>query len=453
MDQTRRAYGRHRIIKFIASMWLVTVGLVLAHSAAVSASPLQDAQAQVRALTQSIDQLRLQIQADSLAYQQSETQLQQTQVHITQLHHRIAVKRRQIQTLKLKVRSEALNLFIQGETSPWWFDIAQGNPSSIPLKQEDASTASSIQQQAVLQYQQATAQLKMTLVQLHTLQTQQRDAATAAQRDQSAVELAVTTAQAKLSSASTTVQTLVAQQEQQQAIAAQQAAARQAAAQQAAIQQAAARQAAAQQAAARQAAAQQAAAQQVTDQRTVVTAPPPTSNPVYVNPSPSPPVSSGAYANPLRSISGLAVERIDQGVDYNGVGPIYAIGNGVVTSVYNGGWPSGVYIAYQLTSGPASGEYVYVAESVRPAVSVGESVSSSTVLGTLYNGVDGIETGWANTGGDGTTMAATSGQFYGANSTAYGYNFSQLLQSLGAPGGILTGPPTGLTSSNWPQWS
>jgi murein DD-endopeptidase MepM/ murein hydrolase activator NlpD len=408
----------------------------------------------VQSLTQSIDQLRLKIQADSLAYQQSESQLQQTQSRITQVQRQITIKRESIKILKKKVRSEALNLFIQGETTPWWFSLAQGDPSSIALKQEDASTASSIQQQAVVQYQQASAQLKSTVLQLSSLETQQHSAARAAQLDQSQVEIAVASAQSKLNSASSTVRTLVAQQEQQQAIAEQQLVASQRAAQlaheQAAAQQAAAQQAAAQQAAAQQAAAQQAAAQQAAAQRTISSPAPTFTNPVTT--SPTPPVSPGGYANPLRSISGLAVERIDQGVDYNGVGPIYAIGDGIVTSVYNGGWPGGVYIAYQLTSGPASGAYVYAAESIHPAVSVGESVTSSTELGTLYDGPDGIETGWANMGGDGTTMAAISGQFYGANSTAYGYNFSQLLQSLGAPGGDLTSTPTGVVSSNWPQW-
>ena len=99
------------------------------------------------------------------------------------------------------------------------------------------------------------------------------------------------------------------------------------------------------------------------------------------------------------------------------------------------------------------GRVVYVAESVNPTVTPGQSVTPNTVIGTLYNGSSGIETGWANPGGNGTTMAAIYGQFYGANSTAFGYNFSQLLSSLGGPGGVLqNNPPTGSVPSNWPQW-
>jgi hypothetical protein len=71
----------------------------------------------------------------------------------------------------------------------------------------------------------------------------------------------------------------------------------------------------------------------------------------------------------------------------------------------------------------------------------------------MYEGFAGIETGWASPSLTGETMARTSGQFGGSNSTAYGFNFSQLLRSLGAPGGVLqNNPPTGSLLSGWPVW-
>ena len=60
-----------------------------------------------------------------------------------------------------------------------------------------------------------------------------------------------------------------------------------------------------------------------------------------------------------------------------------------------GRWPGGGWITYQLTSGPGAGLVVYVAEDVTPAVQVGERVTASTVVANMYNGGDGIETGWA----------------------------------------------------------
>jgi murein DD-endopeptidase MepM/ murein hydrolase activator NlpD len=173
------------------------------------------------------------------------------------------------------------------------------------------------------------------------------------------------------------------------------------------------------------------------------------SAPVTVAFHPSP----GSYADPLRSISALTPERIDQGVDYSGYGPIYAIGDGVVLSTGNGGWPGGTFISYRLTDGPASGLAVYAAEDIDPRVTVGQSVSSGTVLGTMYEGPEGIETGWADPSGDGNSMANDAGQFSGDNSTAFGADFSQLLTSLGAPPGIAQNdPPTGSLPSGWPTW-
>jgi len=170
-------------------------------------------------------------------------------------------------------------------------------------------------------------------------------------------------------------------------------------------------------------------------------------------PSQSPPASTAGYANPLRAASALSPERIDQGVDFSGFGPIYAVGNGVVLSTVNGGWPGGTFIAYQLTDGPAAGLVVYVGEDVEPAVQVGARVTSTTELGRMYAGPDGIETGWADATALGNTMARTYQQFDGSNSTAFGANFSQFLQSVGAPGGILqNNPPTGQLPQGWPRW-
>jgi murein DD-endopeptidase MepM/ murein hydrolase activator NlpD len=186
--------------------------------------------------------------------------------------------------------------------------------------------------------------------------------------------------------------------------------------------------------------------------QTVATAsaplPAPTTPTAQANANPGGP---SGYENPLRAIAGLSPERIDQGVDYMGYGPIYAIGDGVILSTVNGGWPGGTFITYKLESGPAAGLVVYAAEDINPSVYIGQQVNANTVIGTMYEGWSGIETGWAN-GSEGDTMAMTAGQFGGSNSTAFGWNFDQLLVSLGAPGGILESGPTGAVPSGWPTW-
>ena len=190
------------------------------------------------------------------------------------------------------------------------------------------------------------------------------------------------------------------------------------------------------------------AAQAAAAQTQALIPPPPSapssSDPPSATPPPSsPPSSPGSYSNPLRDISGLSPERIDEGVDYSGFGPIYAIGDGVVVNTVGDGWPGGTFIAYRLTDGPASGLVVYAAEDIEPSVQVGETVNSGTVIGQVFEGPDGIETGWADGSALPDTMARAYGQFDGSNSSAFGYNFSDLLARLGAPPGIGNGPPSG----------
>jgi hypothetical protein len=150
------------------------------------------------------------------------------------------------------------------------------------------------------------------------------------------------------------------------------------------------------------------------------------------------PAASG-YLNPLRAVSGLVPERVDQGVDFAGTGPVYAIGDAVVTDAMgvNSGWPGGGWVSYQLTDGPDAGLVVYVAEDVTPTVQLGQHVSSATEIANMYNGGDGIETGWAAAQ---TSLTAESQMpeaggigAGGPFPTMVGLSFDGLLQSLGVP--------------------
>lgn len=174
--------------------------------------------------------------------------------------------------------------------------------------------------------------------------------------------------------------------------------------------------------------------------------------------------SINSYTNPLRGVKNIQAERIDMGVDYGGTGPVYALGTGIIKNLTNSGWMyngNDAFITEQLSSGPAKGDYVYVAEgcSVASGLHIGEQVTSNTVL---CNMTSSIETGWAQPPGNGNTMASTtpgtynSGEFNGNNTTAFGLNYNQLLVKLGAPSGKNQDPAMGSLGgalpSNWPTW-
>ena len=173
----------------------------------------------------------------------------------------------------------------------------------------------------------------------------------------------------------------------------------------------------------------------------------PTPVSVAFHPSPGP-------RRPSARINALTPERTDQGVDYSGYGPIYAIGDGVVLSTVNAGWPGGTFIAYRLSDGPASGLAVYAAEDIDPLVTVGQSVTAGTVLGTMYEGPEGIETGWADPSGDGNSMANDAGPVLRCRLDRLR---CQLLAAAGdlraAPPGVpQNDPPIGTLPAGWPAW-
>ena len=163
-------------------------------------------------------------------------------------------------------------------------------------------------------------------------------------------------------------------------------------------------------------------------------------------------VATGGYVNPLAHIQNLHPERIDMGVDYSGQGTIVAIGAGEIATISNGGWPNGTFIEEKLTRGQYAGKDWYYAENITPSVQVGQTVTAGEPLGQMFGG---IETGWS-VGDGGTTLAASVGQIpssgdAGAWSTAAGASASRLLQSLGAPPGVMQpGGPHGTMPAGYP---
>jgi hypothetical protein len=162
------------------------------------------------------------------------------------------------------------------------------------------------------------------------------------------------------------------------------------------------------------------------------------------------------YRNPLRGVNGLIPERIDEGADFSGSGPVYALGDAVITNATgnSAGWPGGGWITYQLTDGPDAGLMVYVAEDVTPTVQVGQHVLASTVIANMFSGGDGIEIGWAQPSAlSAESQLPEAGGINGSGPfpTRIGVNFEELLQSLGVPAAPnRTQPAYGLLPVSYP---
>ncbi|MGH7195722.1 MAG: phage tail tip lysozyme [Candidatus Saccharimonadales bacterium] len=155
----------------------------------------------------------------------------------------------------------------------------------------------------------------------------------------------------------------------------------------------------------------------------------------------------GGCNNPFRDIKNLRPERIDQGVDYAGSGPVYAVCGGTITHLSgDGGWNFGgadSYIVIKISGGALDGKLSYMAEGCPPTVSIGQQVTSSTVICNLINpSSTGIETGWAASPTDSQPIA----QLYGGNGstvTTAGISYNNFLKSLGTPSGLYQGSTIG----------
>ena len=157
-------------------------------------------------------------------------------------------------------------------------------------------------------------------------------------------------------------------------------------------------------------------------------------------------VAPGDYVNPLAQAI-VNPERIDQGVDYAGVGKLVAMGAGRITHVAadNSGWPGG-FIEYQLLDGADAGCYVYYAEGVTPAggLRVGDTVGAGQPIATIIPVYPtGIEIGWG-AGIATKAYAQVAGQWSSTDDednvgSAAGRSFSALIAALGGPPGKLEG--------------
>ncbi len=162
------------------------------------------------------------------------------------------------------------------------------------------------------------------------------------------------------------------------------------------------------------------------------------------------------YCDPYRGVAGLVPERIDQGVDYAGSGPIYAMGPGTIDVYYNrndSGWPGGTFVSYKLSAGPAAGREIYLAENIDldPHLKSGSFVYNGTALGTLVNAYPNSESGW---GVPGAGYTAEYGCYTEGCSTPLGINFNKLLVALKAPSGTMGQTGCCPQPSGWPSdWS
>jgi hypothetical protein len=176
---------------------------------------------------------------------------------------------------------------------------------------------------------------------------------------------------------------------------------------------------------------------------------------------------TGSCANPIRDVKGLIPLRVDQGVDYEGTGPVYPICDSTIYLVEpdgSAGWPGdGSFIAYKVNGNSVDGKslpadtVVYFAEDCVAVAGLhsGQTVTTQQPICNQNEGGTNIETGWTKTTILTSALGGTDPCWNGGSATNYGQNFSALLKALGAPPGDLTrssGVCTTPLPAGWPTW-
>lgn len=135
-------------------------------------------------------------------------------------------------------------------------------------------------------------------------------------------------------------------------------------------------------------------------------------------------LNSAGLANPIGK--GLVRGRIDEGVDFSGSGPLYAIGTGTITEVVGAGWPGGIYINLRLDDG----SNYYYAENITPMVVSGQKVKAGDQIGHANGSWPFIEIG---IGTDTPQTPAAHSHYTEGQVTQEGQQMASLLSALGAP--------------------
>jgi len=135
-------------------------------------------------------------------------------------------------------------------------------------------------------------------------------------------------------------------------------------------------------------------------------------------------------------ITGAKYVGPDQGIDFTGAGPLFALADGVVTRVAPGGtgWPGiGAILVYQMTSGSRSGQYVYMAEDITIQPGIGKGVrikkGQQIAYATGSGQAPGIEVGFAQDG-NGAAFGTIYDGKQGGPPPVHGWDMQAFVQGL-----------------------
>jgi murein DD-endopeptidase MepM/ murein hydrolase activator NlpD len=143
------------------------------------------------------------------------------------------------------------------------------------------------------------------------------------------------------------------------------------------------------------------------------------------------PTYESAYVSPFLSAT---AGRIDQGVDFTGIGPIAAVGDARILKTGAPGWPEGGGVLYRLLDGSRAGQVVFVYEGIEATVQAGDRVKAGERIGTFVAG-GSIEMGFADAQG----VPLSHAEYSEGEETEWGREMASFLTGLGGPSALSPG--------------
>lgn len=127
--------------------------------------------------------------------------------------------------------------------------------------------------------------------------------------------------------------------------------------------------------------------------------------------------------DPFKATTG----RIDQGQDFGGTGPIYAIGDCRILKTGAPGWPGGGGVLYQLLNGPRAGQIIFVYEGIKVTVKKHDVVKAGHLIGEFIPfSPTGIEIGFADASG----VPLSHAEYVEGKETVHGKEMAAFLAGL-----------------------
>lgn len=190
---------------------------VIPFASSASGETLGNARSQAAAITARLNYLGGQVSYLAEKYNQAQLALSQVNQQISSEQSQIAQTQAKITAIRSKLAQEAIDAYVTGGNLPEFSALLSENPTDSSVRQEYLNTVTNSQTDLIASFQAASQNLRQQEASLKSSQSQAVTAFANVSSAKAAAELAVSQEKAQLGSVNSTIASLVAQDQANQA--------------------------------------------------------------------------------------------------------------------------------------------------------------------------------------------------------------------------------------------